>query len=109
MRQFIFGLALFFIAPVQAQSTRSFQTVCNLRYNNYGVIHSDVPCRAQFVNRRLRSVSLVFPSNKVRYNWIVGQPDVTADPRWDECMRHTNTNGNQWQVCTVPSPSELGL
>lgn len=111
MTLFLFIFCALIISPVQAQSisSKTVQTVCNLRYNNRGIIYADIPCKAEFINQRLRSVSLVFPSNKIRYNWTVGQPEVTADPRWYECMRHTASSGNQWQICTVPSPTELGL
>lgn len=104
------SLALFIaVLPCQPAYSKQFETTCNLRYNNLGIIHGDVPCRATFRGRKLQSLYFVFPSNRLRYNWSVGQPGITADPRWDECIRHTGQSGNQWQACTVPSPSQLGL
>jgi hypothetical protein len=84
-------------------------TTCNLRYNNRGIIYGDVPCQVQFVNRKLNSVSFVYPRNNTKYSWKVDHTTITFDPRWNECVRHTDKDGNQWQVCTVPSPNQLGL
>lgn len=94
----------FFHAPVLAQS---FKTVCNLRYNNLGIIHGNVACSATFFNSRLHSVSFVYPTTQKRYSWQVGEGSVTADPRWGECVRHTGVEGNQWQVCTIPNFQQL--
>lgn len=105
--QTLIFLALLF-GSTQADA-KSLNTQCNLRYNNRGIVYANVPCKAKFHNRRLNAVSLVFPSNKYKYNWTVGVGAITADPRWPECVRHTAKEGNQWQICTVPSPDQLGL
>lgn len=103
------SLAVLAVSPPAHSRELAIGTTCNLRYNNRGIIHGGVPCRAGFTRGRISSVTFVFPTNQVRYSWRVGQPGVTADPRWAECLRHTSAAGNQWQACTIPSPQELGL
>ena len=115
MRKILFNAFLFsgitsLLAPLNAfASEKSFATTCNLRYNNRGIIYNAVPCRATFSGKKVRSIALVFPSNGQKYDWRVGAGSITADPRWAECIRHTSAIGNQWQICTVPSPPEFGL
>lgn len=109
MRPFRFLLPLALVFCSANANAKSFNTQCNLRYNNHGIVYGNVPCKATFHNHKLHAVSLVFPSNGYRYNWAVGSGAITADPRWAECVRHTARNGNQWQICTVPSPDQLGL
>jgi hypothetical protein len=96
------------LVPLAAEA-QTRDTTCNLRYNNMGIIHGNIPCRATFSQGRLQRLRFTIPGAR-SYDWTVGQGPITADPRWPECVRHTNpTSGNQWQGCSVPSPAELGV
>ena len=106
MKSFLFVTSFFLFFPCAVKAD-TVKTSCNLRYNNMGIIHGNIPCQATFNQRRLNSVS--FSLLNKSYKWNIQQPNITQDPRWNECIRHTATNGNQWQVCTVPSPSQLGI
>jgi hypothetical protein len=95
------------VLAVAITQTKLIGTTCNLRFNNRGIIYGNIPCQAQFKNRKLNHVTFAYPKNKTIYRWTVGQPGITADRRWDECIRHTAADGNQWQVCTVPFFDQL--
>ena len=97
------------LSAVLPSSAQQVSTTCNLRYNNLGIIHGNIPCSATFSGGRLQRVSFTLPSNNAHYRWTVGQPGISPDPRWPECVRHTGATGNQWQACTVPSPDQLGI
>ncbi len=91
------------ISPAAAQTAR---TSCNIRFNNRGIVAGDVDCTATFRAGRLERVKFLF-SNGKWYDWSTFASQVTPDPRWPECVRYTQQDGNQWQACTVPSPSQL--
>lgn len=78
-----------------------FTTSCNVYYNSATPVYTNVPCQAQFHNRKLSRVNVWLPNARRYYDWKVGQPQVTADPRWNECLRYTRKEGNQYQICTV--------
>lgn len=84
---------LFSTIPVSAK--------CNVYYNNMGKVFAEVPCRAQFSGGRLVRVNTYFPHVKRWYDWGIGMPGISPDKRWRECIRHTSSQGNQYQVCTV--------
>ncbi len=107
-------LSFFIIASSQpAFSSTSYyrNTTCNVRYNNMGIIAGNVKCSAWFSkDKKLQRVRYFYPSNKTWYDWSTTRPEVSKDRRWDECIRYTHPQqGNQWQVCTVPSPAELKI
>lgn len=108
MIRFYFAAAALLSATLPA-SGQQVGTTCNLRYNNQGIIHGHIPCSATFSGGRLQRLAFSLPANNTQYTWTAGQPGITPDPRWPECIRHTGTTGNQWQACTVPSPAQLGI
>ena len=81
---------------------------CNVYYNSATPLHRSVPCQAWFRSGRIARVDVWLPHAGRRYDWTVGHHAVTADPRWPECLRYTREEGNQFQVCTVKSPQEIG-
>ena len=101
----LIAAALLPATPAVAQ-TRT--TTCNVRYNNQGIIAADVPCDATFSAGRLTRVRYRYTNGRW-YDWSTLSPSVTPDSRWPECVRYTHHTGNQWQVCTVPSPDQLGI
>lgn len=81
---------------------------CNVYYNSATPVYRSVPCQAWFRNGKISRVNVWLPNAKRYYDWKVGAAAVTADPRWPECLRYTMETGNQYQICTVKSPKELG-
>lgn len=100
-------LSIFGSSAMATPELQYRKTTCNLRYNNLGIIANAVSCRAWFDYAGTLNRS-VFHYNGKQYDWPVGTM-VTKDPRWPECIRYTFPNGNQWQLCTVPSPSQLNI
>lgn len=88
--------------PVSAHD-QIYKTTCNAYYNNRGRVFSSVPCTAWFRNERLTRVNVYLPHVRSWYDWSIKFTNVTQDPVWKECIRHTGTLGNQWQICTVDS------
>jgi hypothetical protein len=110
MKNIIFALAIFASIPVYATEANYRDTKCNVYYNNRGKIFDGTPCRAWFdYSKSLYSVKVYLPHVNKWYSWGTGYPNVTKDPRWKECIRHTGTEGNQYQVCTQMSPEQLGI
>ena len=106
MKRLLLIVAL--LAPLAAEA-QTVRTTCNLRYNNRGIIYGELPCQATFNRGRLYRLRYSLPRTG-SYDWTIGIGPITSDPRWPECIRHTDpTSGNQWQGCTVPSPTELGV
>lgn len=86
------------------------ETTCNVRYNSAEVLVGGVKCEAWFDSvPSLTRVKFYYPSTKTWYDWSVASSQIAKDSRWNECIRYTTKEGNQWQICTVPSPKELGL
>lgn len=103
-------IVLMVLAPVGAYASDQYRkTVCNIRYNSSEILVADVKCEAWFGQSSLARVKFYYPTTKTWYDWSTSQPQVTKDTRWRECVRLTTKEGNQWQVCTVPSPEELGI
>ena len=84
-------------------------TLCNVYYNNRGRVFEGVDCKAWFSNSRLVRVKVYLPHAGRWYDWSTKYSNVTPDPRWKECLRHTGVSGNQYQVCTQKSPQQLGV
>jgi hypothetical protein len=80
---------------------------CNVYYNSATPAFRSVPCQATFKGDRLDRVNVWLPHVGRFYDWKVGHHSVTPDPRWPECVRYTRPEGNQYQVCTVKSATEL--
>jgi len=97
--------------PAFSSDLQYRNTTCNVRYNNKGIIAGDVKCNAWFnSSQKLQRVRYFYPQTKKWYDWDVSQAEITSDPRWKECIRYTHPQeGNQWQICTVPSPSQLKI
>ena len=96
--------------PAFAYQMQYRETKCNVYYNNWGQVFTAVPCKAWFDNTStLSRVKVYLPNTKQWYDWGTGYSNVTKDPRWAECIRHTGKGGNQYQVCTQQSPSELKI
>lgn len=103
--------ALLFALEAEAKQVPVLRnTTCNIRYNNYGIVAGDVPCKAWFSpSGKLYRVKFLYPKTRSWYDWSVAQNRVESDKRWAECVRYTQPEGNQWQVCTVPSPQQLNV
>lgn len=95
--------------PVVASSLQQRETTCNARYNNLGIISPNVKCSAWFSAGRLYRVKWFYPKTNKWYDFSVNNKKVSYDPRWKECVRYTFEEGNQWQLCTVPSPDQLKI
>ena len=52
-------------------------------------------------------MKVYLPHARKWYDWDTKHSNVTPDPRWRECLRHTGKEGNQYQVCTQQSPEQL--
>jgi hypothetical protein len=101
---------LTFSVPVSAYEMQYRETQCNVYYNNWGKVYAGVPCKAWFANTStLSRVKVYLPNTKLWYDWGTGYKSVTKDPKWPECIRHTGKQGNQYQVCTQKSPSQLNI
>ena len=92
-------------SPVSAHE-KVYKTVCNAYYNNRGRVFTSVPCTAKFDNGRMIGVNVYLPHVRSWYDWSIRFSNITMDPVWKECIRHTNTLGNQWQICTVENFSK---
>lgn len=97
---------LLFGLPVHSQVFYR-STKCNVYYNNRGQVFEGVKCKAWFSNQKLTRVNVFLPHTNRWYDWSTYYSSVTPDPRWNECIRHTSTEGNQYQVCTQKSAEEL--
>lgn len=109
MKSFLFATLLFLSTPVQSQGLKYRNTTCNVYYNNWGKVYSSLPCKSWFSGSRLQRVNIYLPNARRTYNWSTSQSNVSQDPRWAECIRHTGSQGNQYQVCTEKSPQQLGV
>jgi hypothetical protein len=92
--------------PAYSQSIYR-STTCNVYYNNMGRVFEGVDCKVWFSNQRLTHVKVYLPHAKRWYDWSTKHSNVTPDPRWKECIRHTGKEGNQYQICTQQSPEQL--
>ena len=99
---------LLFTSPAYSQPVYR-STTCNVYYNNRGRVFEGVQCKAWFSNQRLVRVNVYLPHANRWYDWCTKYSDVTPDPRWNECLRHTGNEGNQYQVCTQKSTEELNI
>jgi hypothetical protein len=99
---------LHFASPAYSQSVYR-STTCNVYYNNRGRVFEGVQCKAWFSNQRLVRVNVYLPHANRWYDWSTKYSDVTPDPRWNECLRHTGVTGDQYQICTQKSPEELNI
>ena len=99
---------LLFTSPAYSQPVYR-PTTCNVYYNNRGRVFEGVQCKAWFSNQRLVRVNVYLPHAKKWYDWSTKFSNVTPDPRWNECLRYTTTEGNQYQVCTQKSAEELKI
>ena len=97
--------------PAFSSNLQYRNTTCNVRYNNLGIIAGDVKCRAWFNSKQnLHRVIYFYPKTNRWYDWNILQAEVKSDRRWKECVRYTHPiEGNQWQICTVPSPDQLNI
>jgi hypothetical protein len=110
MKRLLLFSFLFFPVSVSASDLQYRKTVCNARYNNLGIVSENVNCDAWFdSNQRLNRVKWYYPKTKKWYDFGIGSPAITMDPRWKECIRYTFSEGNQWQICTAPDPNQLKI
>lgn len=109
MKSLLFATLLLLPTPAFSQSLKYRNTTCNVYYNNWGKVYSSLPCKSWFSNGKLQRVSVYLPNAQKTYDWSTRNSNVTPDPRWVECIRHTGKEGNQYQVCTVKSPQQLGV
>lgn len=110
MKAVLFSLIVLVSSPAIANQLQKRETTCNARYNNLGIVSQDVNCTAWFdSSRRLYRVRWFYPQTKKHYDFSVMNRVVSQDPRWKECVRYTFGDGNQWQLCTVPSPDQLNI
>ena len=97
-------------SPALAYQLQVRETKCNVYYNNMGKVFDGVPCTAWFsYDKTLSRVKVYLPNAQRYYDWGTGYSNVTKDPRWKECIRHTGKEGNQYQVCTQQSPEQLSI
>lgn len=82
-------------------------TACNVYYNNLGLVFKGIKCKVWFSNQHLVRAIVYLPNAKRWFDWSTKFSNVTPDPRWAECLRHTGPEGNQYQVCTQKSFEEL--
>ena len=107
MNQFLIATSILLATlPVYSQPIYR-TTTCNVYYNNRGRVFEGVDCKAWFSNQRLVRVKVYLPHAGKWYDWDTKYSNVTPDPRWMECLRHTGKEGNQYQVCTQQSPEQL--
>lgn len=109
MKQLFLALILF-ASPAFSYEMTYRETTCNVYYNNMGKVFEGVSCKTWFTyDKSLSRVKVYLPHVKSWYDWGTGYSNVTKDPRWKECIRHTGKAGNQYQVCTQKSPEQLGI
>lgn len=109
MKRLLLLSVIFLPLSVSASDLQYRKTLCNARYNNRGIVAENINCTAWFdSNQRLNRVRWYYPKTKGWYDFSVTNSAVTMD-RWNECVRYTFPEGNQWQICTVPSPNQLNI
>jgi hypothetical protein len=103
-------LILLLISPVRASELQYRKTTCNARYNNLGIVAPNIKCSAWFNSQQnLIRVRWFYPQTNSYYDFDVRSKSVFMDPKWKECIRYQFPEGNQWQICTVPSPTQLNI
>ena len=107
MKGILLAASVFLFALPDYSKTEYRSTTCNVYYNHRGRVFEGVQCKAWFSGQRLVRVNVYLPHAKRWYDWSTKYSNVTPDPRWAECIRHTATEGNQYQVCTQKSAEEL--
>ena len=103
MKEFLLAVSILLSALPSHSQPVYRPTTCNVYYNNRGRVFEGVQCKAWFSGQRLVRVNVYLPHAKRWYDWSTKFSDVTQDPRWPECIRHTGVEGNQYQVCTQKS------
>jgi len=107
---FLFFFALVFQPLAVFSNTVIKETTCNVRYNSPNIVAEGVKCKALFDKKAtLSGVNFFYTKTGKWYDWSVSQSRVEKDSRWAECIRYTTPEGNQWQICTVPSPQQLNI
>ena len=107
MKKLLLAVSILLTALPSYSQTVYRPTTCNVYYNNLGRVFEGVQCKAWFSGQQLVRVNVYLPHAKRWYDWSTKFSDVTPDPRWSECIRHTGVEGNQYQVCTQKSVKEL--
>lgn len=108
--KFLLALPLLILPlPSSATELQYRDTYCNGYYNSAVKRWQDVKCKAWFSNNRLVGLNFKLTPNSKTYNWWVGQKQVQPDKQWNECLRYTSFEGNQWQFCTVKNTQQLNI